>query len=830
MYQVHLLTLGIFNTDTIPNETPVLVEDSERGEILAWISPVNVIAKHFDVFRTLQRGTGQWLLDDPAFQAWINGSREALWLVGIPGAGKTVLASLVIEHLRTTQREWPTVHSIGVAWVYYNYKEASTQTPDAVLLSIARQLAGSSTDIYTEFKSAYKRDPYNRPFPEQLVSSGLLMRGFKKVFFVIDALDECAPENRDAFLKMMGSLQASGANILITSRDHVSDYVTSGVVAIRRIDIKNTEDIASYIQTCLEKQTHLTAIVRSKPGLSQKIVTAIVKSSEGMFLLATLQIQSLRKCTTVGSLGDALNVLPTTIAGIYDAAMHRIESDDRSEDALRVLSYLVHARRPLKLEELQHFLTVQPGHMRLDDIEDYIMHRDTLISLCTGLVVVEDKTNIIRLVHYTAQEYFDKRWEVFPQGDEEMGRKCLTYLSFEDWKPTSAVIHPSRKFYSPSLFEYWPIFHRGLRDYVVHHWHLHVVNHQWALREFLCAFLKNDQSIRGYHQYLSRGPLKDLIDPKGIHVAAASGLLLAVEWLIPDNQMNLGTALVSASEGGHEAVVTMLLDHGADVDALDGERNTALMQALQRGHTAVVKLLLKCGAKTEAHTKFDGSALHLALQGGRTTMVKLLLEHGADIEARDKDGYTALIVASLRQERAVVKLLLEHGADIEARDKDGCTALIVASLHGHWWVAKLLLEHTGADIEARDKDGCTALIVASLRQKRAVVNLLLEHGADIEARDKDGCTALIRASLQGNCEEVELLLERGADVQAHTQSYGTALMQASGGGHDTVVRLLLEHGADIEAQDKDKCTALITATIHRRHGVVKLLLEHGHFG
>ncbi|KAJ7434164.1 hypothetical protein FB451DRAFT_945054, partial [Mycena latifolia] len=256
-------------------------------EILAWISPVDVFAKHFDVFRTLQPGTGQWLLDAAAFQTWMGGSGKALWLVGIPGAGKTVLASLAIEHLRTVQRKQSSTSAasdIGVAWVYYNYKEASTQTPDAVLLSIARQLAGSSTDLYTDFKSAYKRDPHNRPFAGQLISSGLLMKGFKEVFVVIDALDECAQEHRDAFLRMMAHLQASGANILITSRDHVADYVnvSSRLVDVQRIEIENTEDITHYVRTCMEEQTRLAALVRSKPELSQEIVTEVVRSCEGM--------------------------------------------------------------------------------------------------------------------------------------------------------------------------------------------------------------------------------------------------------------------------------------------------------------------------------------------------------------------------------------------------------------------------------------------------------------------------------------------------------------------------------------------------------------------
>jgi hypothetical protein len=113
------------------------------------------------------------------------------------------------------------------------------------------------------------------------------MRGFEQLFVVVDALDECADNNRDDFLEMMARLQACGANILITSREHVSDYVrTPRLVDVQRIDIRaNGEDLAKYVGSCIKKQTRLANIVRKEPSLRQEIVAAIVKSCQGMYVL-----------------------------------------------------------------------------------------------------------------------------------------------------------------------------------------------------------------------------------------------------------------------------------------------------------------------------------------------------------------------------------------------------------------------------------------------------------------------------------------------------------------------------------------------------------------
>jgi len=90
-----------------------IMEDEERQKILAWVSSMDFLGKHCDISDKCQPGTGKWLLNTDAFKQWQSGRGQVLWCPGMPGAGKTVLSSVVINHLRAYQLHEP-VGTIGV--------------------------------------------------------------------------------------------------------------------------------------------------------------------------------------------------------------------------------------------------------------------------------------------------------------------------------------------------------------------------------------------------------------------------------------------------------------------------------------------------------------------------------------------------------------------------------------------------------------------------------------------------------------------------------------------------------------------------------------------
>jgi ankyrin repeat protein len=85
-----------------------------------------------------------------------------------------------------------------------------------------------------------------------------------------------------------------------------------------------------------------------------------------------------------------------------------------------------------------------------------------------------------------------------------------------------------------------------------------------------------------------------------------------------------------ASYCGHEAVVRLLLEKGAEVNAKGGPYGTALQAASYSGHEAVVRLLLEKGAEVNAKGGYYGNALKAASDRGYQAVIRLLLEKGAE--------------------------------------------------------------------------------------------------------------------------------------------------------------------------------------------------------
>jgi hypothetical protein len=94
----------------------------------------------------------------------------------------------------------------------------------------------------------------------------------------------------------------------------------------------------------------------------------------------------------------SLKSLSTDMTSIYDETMKRIEGQVEGDRTLaeQVLSWTIHARRQLSLEELRHALAVSPGMTEMDT--DGLVDETILTSVCAGLVVIDKQSNLVRLV------------------------------------------------------------------------------------------------------------------------------------------------------------------------------------------------------------------------------------------------------------------------------------------------------------------------------------------------------------------------------------------------------------------------------------------------
>jgi ankyrin repeat protein len=174
-------------------------------------------------------------------------------------------------------------------------------------------------------------------------------------------------------------------------------------------------------------------------------------------------------------------------------------------------------------------------------------------------------------------------------------------------------------------------------------------------------------------------------------------------------------------------LVKALLDRGADANAKTQSGRTPLMDAAGNGMYTCASLLLEHGADVNADDQeIEGTPLMIAVFREDARMVALLVNKGANVNTRTL-GETALMVAAINEKSEIVPFLLAHGAQVNARaDEDGRTALMTAA-EGRTNTVKLLLAN-GADVNARDNEGNTALRHAKLQGQTAIVHLLKQAG------------------------------------------------------------------------------------------------------
>jgi hypothetical protein len=182
----------------------------------------------------------------------------------------------------------------------------------------------------------------------------------------------------------------------------------------------------------------------------------------------------------------------------YDDTVNRIDNQGQSirELAKKVLFWIVHAKRPLTTEELRHSLAVEAGTCKLDEKNLYLL--EDIMSSCAGLVVVD--SNIIRLVHYTTQEYF-QRYSLKSFEDVQrdiIATSCLTYLSYDvfaegylsDWGRLR------------SRLQHNPFF-----EYAAENWAYHIEDTQQSVGDLALKLLIDDE--RAYSR--RKTPLGDFV-------------------------------------------------------------------------------------------------------------------------------------------------------------------------------------------------------------------------------------------------------------------------------------------------------------------------------
>ena len=251
------------------------VKDRSQRDILKWLAKVDPFTNHTAARNKHEPDTGEWFISSHDFTSWMLPGRS-LWLHGIPGAGKTVLCSTIIESIKSRSPH------VTCLYFYFDFSDFQKQNVNNMLYSFLAQL--SATSVPSEIRHLY--DICGRGTREATINelSGTLisiMRQMNKIYIVIDALDECS--DRKTLLQILKTwCEMKDINTLFTSRrEHDIGLVLTGIVDYEipiedeRVDV----DINLHVRRCLRDDPDLN---NWQDDLKSTIIQTLTSKAKGM--------------------------------------------------------------------------------------------------------------------------------------------------------------------------------------------------------------------------------------------------------------------------------------------------------------------------------------------------------------------------------------------------------------------------------------------------------------------------------------------------------------------------------------------------------------------
>jgi len=265
--------------------------DKEREEVLAFFGKVDTSSNHRMSLKLRHPLTGLWVTEGLTFQTWLISQNSKLWLSGIPGAGKTVIAASVIEEAMKKSSQ-----TRAVAYFYCDYKDTEKQSPINILGSLASQLARQNEDAFSMLEELYRDyHPKNKtsgimaPEPQALAIKICDMAScFEEVSIIVDGLDECGRTHTSEVVKFLVGLaseQSSNTRTLFLGRDEPEIRALLEEEYLHMEIAAHSEDLRLYVAAEMEARQHKVGREKLRiksPDLKELVMKTLVERADGM--------------------------------------------------------------------------------------------------------------------------------------------------------------------------------------------------------------------------------------------------------------------------------------------------------------------------------------------------------------------------------------------------------------------------------------------------------------------------------------------------------------------------------------------------------------------
>ncbi|KAI8627028.1 ankyrin repeat-containing domain protein [Xylariaceae sp. FL1651] len=884
-WEDHLLAIreAIAFSSAVPIESDSIDKLERREKLLDSITKIKLEPKHSDIANRRHENTGRWIHSDDEFQKWLRGEgAKCLWIHGIPGCGKTVMLSAIVDHLKKKEKS----HVMAVVPAYLTHQDPTLHNIETLFQAILRSSANNLYEKPDTLETLLKLQtlclaPQERlpNLQECLDTLSHLAQAETSIVLCFDGVDELPDASQQQLLKALDSPSLLGVKILITSRSNLNlRSLTHSAILMSACET----DLRLVLHTAIADIIEDIAADRtasSQLELEERIVTRVIERSKGMFLLAILRARQLRSAASVREILELVDSLPEELDAQYSMYLDRVKSQPRNKLALKAIKWVSCSYRPLQVPELLEALATRPGDSDLDPTGMTAVSR--VIQAAGGLLVLDTHTNIIRLIHDSLRTYIQRNQaKILGEAHTSILESLSAYMNFQEFNSTEKRI----------LSETWLDIELlkskyRLLEYVCCYWnyHLHLAGTSAlhfgkriatrvsesssllrittstrlgsavsSLTPFQISILWGNPALAARIIAESNMSSEHSTTPNltALHIAARFDDIASAEICVQINsdlaQRDLSgmSPIHIAASYGSISVLIFILEAAKKLnrlesirDLLDGQGRSPLHTALSGGHLSCVEKLLSYGANSNADNPSSGmTSMHLAILHCPSA-IRALQASGAKASGLSKNGRLALHYACSVGDICNSLRPLLTDLDPNRQDREGATPMHVLSSCGKSisgameWLLQL-----GANPNLQDQHGFSPLHLALRFKDYAAAEVLLKYGASAALESVDGTLPVLIAASHGDCPTE--LFGRLLEGQEHSENVEPLLHRAVRRQKANEVNSLIQSGVDVNGVNSNGETPLHIAvllapgsarhmtTTQQRSNIISLLVHN----
>ncbi|KAI9720936.1 MAG: hypothetical protein M1828_005506 [Chrysothrix sp. TS-e1954] len=435
-------------------------DEKRHRKLLQSLFVFDYTARHRMLCGSRHGATCSWILQHPTYLQWAEQpSSEMLIIEGIPGCGKSIMTSFIIEKALTA------TNGSKICYHHCDYADERTLDPANILSSLAYQLLEKSA-IPHEACIVLEDRPHKYVAIDMSTALKVLQPVcplFASIVFYLDGFDELRDQAQKVILESLQEIMSDHScfKIAVSCRTETNSLRNRALVSTPRLRLQSSllgSDIELFIRDTIETKKISGSWLKMDHKLESEVLSFLLERAKDMFLWVKLQIELLCTAQSSAEVRASLKILPKTLHETYERMFAKmVASADYEHLQLRLskcFSWVLYVKRPMAMTELREAIAIDPGDHFLDGRKLMMDEGERLIASCGNFLSKDLPSGVVRFIHHSAYQFIKDlaitRVSALNLSETLVAKTLISLLSFDEYRKRDVPALSHHKPASPS--------------------------------------------------------------------------------------------------------------------------------------------------------------------------------------------------------------------------------------------------------------------------------------------------------------------------------------------------------------------------------------------